>query len=41
MQLLAGGGQWVDSELVGEKDIFSRKIIDIQFPRTVARMVEL
>ena len=41
MQFLEGGGQWVDSELVGEKDIFSRKIIDIQFPRTIARMVEL
>ena len=41
MQFLEGGGQWVDSELVGEKDIFSRKIIGIQFPRTVARMVEL
>ena len=41
MQFLEGGGQLVDSELVGEKDIFSRKIIGIQFPRTIARMVEL
>ena len=41
MQFLEGGGQWVDSELVGEKDILSRKIIGIQFPRTIARMVEL